>query len=289
MYLVYIDESRRNCEDMVVLSGVVVKDVFVSRLDDIFAEVVSNEVSAAIRGHAMGPDSLDYAETWVNDRRYLSDLIIHMKDFVNERDALRKMLKNIGIVPDQITEIKRRILFGVVEGLGRANREEVFAVAARVEKRLPVDLKYRLALKFVLERAAMNVRRGEPILVVFDTPGKDFRADEIYDAYRRWLDEGVIDDGDTRPSFSDLRARYFDEVLTSREGDRVHRGLQVADIIAWTIGRMDYVDAGNSTSPCLLRRPGKKDLEYKTVELCNTILNRLFIRSGDKIVTLKIY
>ena len=42
----------------------------------------------------------------------------------------------------------------------------------------------------------------------------------------------------------------------------MYRGLQVADIIAWTIGRMDYVDAGNSTSPCLLRRPGKKDLEY---------------------------
>lgn len=211
MYLVYIDESRRNYEDRVVLSGVVVKDEFVSRLDDIFAEVVSNEVSAAIRGHTMGPDGLDYAETWVRDRRYLGDLIIHMKDYVNERDTLRKLLKNIGVIHEKITEIKRRILFGVVEGLGRAKREEVFAVAARVEKRLPLGLKYRLALKFVLERAAMSVRRGEPVLVVFDTPGKDFRAKDIYEAYRRWLDEGVIDDGDTRPSFSDLRARYFDE------------------------------------------------------------------------------
>ncbi|WP_286188799.1 hypothetical protein [Sulfolobus sp. S-194] len=75
----------------------------------------------------------------------------------------------------------------------------------------------------------------------------------------------------------------------SREGDRIHRGLQLADVIAWIINRMDNIDIKNITSPCILRNESKKDREYMTVELCNTILNSLFIRDKDKILTLKIY
>ncbi|BDB99897.1 DUF3800 domain-containing protein [Saccharolobus caldissimus] len=95
----------------------------------------------------------------------------------------------------------------------------------------------------------MNIKREEPILVIFDTPGRDFRANEIYETYRRWVVEGIIDEGDKRPSFTDLRMRYFNEILTSREGDRIHRGLQLADMIAWTINRMDKMDIKNTISP----------------------------------------
>lgn len=259
MYLVYIDESRRNCENRIVLGGLVIKDEFVKNVNNIFADVILNEISSAIDRHTIGSDNLEDVETWIKDRRSLNDLIIHMKEFINEKDTLRKLLKKIGVTHEQIIEIKRHILFDIVEKLGKMKREEVFAVAARVEKHLTLDLKYKLAFKFILERIAMSVKYGEPILVVFDTPGKDFKANEIYETYRKWLNEGVIDDGDKSPSFSDLRMKYFDEILMSREGDRIHRGLQVTDVIAWTIGRMDDIDIRNNTSPCVLRRASKKD------------------------------
>ena len=79
-------------------------------------------------------------------------------------------------------------------------------------------------------------------MVVFDTPGRDFGNNEIYETYKKWINEGIVNDFDKRPSFNDLRMRYFNEILLSREGDRIHRGLQFADIIAWTINRMDSIN-----------------------------------------------
>ncbi|WP_016732744.1 DUF3800 domain-containing protein [Saccharolobus islandicus] len=207
MYVVYIDESRRDDRNRVVLGGIVIHDKYIQNVNNIFTNIILSEVNRIVNENKISSD----------------DLIIHMKEFINDKDMVNKLLKNIGIRRDEITEIKRRIIFNIVEALGNMDRKEVFAVATRIEKRLTLDLKYKFALKFVLERIAMNIKREEPILVVFDTPGRDFRANEIYETYRRWIVGGIIDEGDKRPSFTDLRMRYFNEILTSREGDRIHR------------------------------------------------------------------
>ncbi|QIW24486.1 DUF3800 domain-containing protein [Sulfolobus sp. S-194] len=169
MYLVYIDESRRDYENRVVLGGIVIYEKYIQHVNSIFANVILNEISSIIDKHMISSD----------------DLTIHMKDFVNEKDTLRKLLRRIGIKHSQIVEIKRRIIFNIARELSGMKKEEVFAAAARVEKRLTLNLKYKLAFKFILERIAMNVKYDEPILVVFDTPGKDFKASEIYETYRK--------------------------------------------------------------------------------------------------------
>ncbi|BDB99896.1 hypothetical protein [Saccharolobus caldissimus] len=125
MYVVYIDESRRDDRNRVVLGGIVIHDKYIQSVNNIFTNTILSEVNRIVNVNKISSD----------------DLIIHMKEFINDKDMVNKLLKNIGIRRDKITEIKRRIIFNIVEALGNMDRKEVFAVATRIEKHLTLDLK----------------------------------------------------------------------------------------------------------------------------------------------------
>nr|WP_029163855.1 DUF3800 domain-containing protein [Sulfolobus islandicus] len=101
MYIVYIDESRRDDRNRVVLGGIVIHDKYIQNVNNIFTNIILSEVNRIVNENKISSD----------------DLIIHMKEFINDKDMVNKLLKNIGIRRDQITEIKRRIIFNIVEAL----------------------------------------------------------------------------------------------------------------------------------------------------------------------------
>ncbi|BFI75969.1 DUF3800 domain-containing protein [Sulfurisphaera ohwakuensis] len=212
-----------------------------------------------------------------------SSIIIHMKDFTTSRDELSRIIKNKRptISSNEIISIKREILHGIVERLTRFKRNEVFAVASIVTRDL--DIKFRYALKFVLERALMNIE-NDLLLPIFDTPGHEFSAGEIRDAYFRLVKEGIVYDNDKVPTYPDVRSKLFEEIMISSGGDKIHRGLQIADMIAWILNRTEP----SREDPCKIEKR-KKDELFDIEKLCRTILNGLFIIRNNKVLTIKIY